>query len=334
MTNYSAFQNLYAIDSGRAVANGLLITPDQKHLISAGGRFCLWQLQTGQHLKTLEEEPWWPMGAILSPDGRTLYGFGRSEIYIWDYPSLQLRQKTGENPDAAHVLQMLQRDIELDIDDMGRDEGQISSMVMDVRQQKLYVARSRGDKYHWDIATETWMHPGTECSELAISRDSNILVGTHADWLEVSQLSGNKPLFREEIYGGYIDDATQHNQYQLEPGVSTLAANHDGTVAYMGYTDGVIELWRTDRLESLGLWQGHESYIETLSLNPDGTILASASEDGLIKLWDTATGSVLLTLHAHEKWIPALTFSPDGKLLASSGGDCTIKLWGEPGALD
>jgi len=261
---------------------------------------------------------------------------GGKEIYIWDFPSLQLQLKTGESPGEAELTEWYARYGRLyDEDYEGRREGRMQSMVIDPHRQKIYLGRASGAKYHWDIVSQQWMEPGLKCSEVAMSRNAEILIGTHVGLVDIWPLATDEPMSRLnwDIYGKTEDPENFSQTEYRHLSIRSLVVGHDGQFVYFGYRQGDIEVFRIDPFESVGLWQGHQGYIRALALSPDGKVLASGDQFGVIKLWDLATQRALKTLNGHTDWIESLTFSPDGKLLASSSADRTIKLWGMPGSL-
>ncbi len=344
MVDYSSFQLLRilrnSVGSNEGFVpspTGISITRDGQRLISAGGGVKIWQIQTGVLLHKFQESPGALHEILLSTDETTLYCIGSSEIHVWNFPALTFRLKTGKSPDHKYLDELKARyGRPLDYDDIGlRHEGAILSVVEDPHRQKLYMGRSRTDRAHWDIRTSQWIKGGLRCSKIAMSRNTEILVGTNTGQFKVWQLSAEDPDF-PKLLCWHKDSLERRFRSQSQckyPAVHTLEVSNDGQVAYFGYINGDIELWSTNGFESIGLLQGHKATVTAMAVSPDGRVLASGSEIGSIKLWDLTTQAELLTLEVNHKWFFTLTFSPDGTLLASCGADRTIKLWGEPGTL-
>ncbi|MEM9218505.1 MAG: DUF4351 domain-containing protein [Cyanobacteria bacterium P01_F01_bin.150] len=348
MVNYPSFQLLRTISSDNP-SGSLAIDRDSQWLISATCNRCqIWQIQTGDLLHTLEEVPQNLQGVLLSADEKTLYGFGMSELYFWDFPQLTLRLKTDMSPAESYVSKIEPHGIGgsdiLDPEDERLKEGVIKAVVEDIHSQKLYLARSnRGDRCHWDLRSNRWIEHGLASQRIAISRDTKTVVAAGGEGaVMVWQLSNTgKISYGEPGYLGldgypersfwsywlHVDKRSKSKgRYRA---VSTLEVSNDGQIAYFGYYNGQIELWRVDTFHSVGLLKGHGDSIRKMAVSPDGQVLASADHKGWMKLWDLSTHSELLSIEAHDNGIRDLKFSADGELLASCGIDKTIKLWGE-----
>jgi WD40 repeat protein len=64
-----------------------------------------------------------------------------------------------------------------------------------------------------------------------------------------------------------------------------------------------------------------------IAFSPDSRIIASNCETGAIQLWEVATGEALRLIQAHSSPIVALTYHPDGQRLVSASMDRQIKVW-------
>jgi WD40 repeat protein len=68
-----------------------------------------------------------------------------------------------------------------------------------------------------------------------------------------------------------------------------------------------------------------------LAFSPDGKKLAMGSLEGLVELWDAGAGQLLDTFKGHGGEIRALAFNPDGASLASAGADGAVRVWDTTG---
>lgn len=360
MTNYGAFQCLRILGNrDTPISYDLVFTQDSQRLISASTKayINIWHLPSHEIIHTLGSPKLAMHCLTLSPDEQFLYGGSLSEIVKWHLPSLTLESRSGLSP----AEKRWQRTKHLGVDaDRRLYEGHIQSMVIDPYRHKLYLGRVDGTCVHWDIAANEWYYPlvidgrsrvyslGTEdLSRVAISRNGEVFVGANGSIMHVFQLAPPKddpeaqPILRYQTRswkeGDLLRKATLSDN--LSHVIGAMAVSHDGTVVYCGYFGGDIELWRTDRVESLGLLRGHgakdrldhSKVISKLALSPDGTVLASAFGTQ-IRLWDLATLTEITTLTGHPGNVESIAFAPDGQLLASCGFG-GIRLWGEPGSL-
>jgi WD40 repeat protein len=91
--------------------------------------------------------------------------------------------------------------------------------------------------------------------------------------------------------------------------------------------DQTIKLWDVNTGQCLQTLQGHTYRVRTIAFSPDDKILASGSDDQTVKLWDISTGVVLKTFQGHHKAVRSIAFSPNSPVLVSSSEDETMKLW-------
>jgi len=115
-------------------------------------------------------------------------------------------------------------------------------------------------------------------------------------------------------------------------GVSSVSFSPNGKYLASGSWDDTIKLWNVEtgelkRTHISGVSLGHNSGVSSVNFSPDGRYLASGSSDNTIKLWNVETGKLIRTLEGHTDDVWSVNVSPDGRYLASGSSDNTIKLW-------
>jgi WD40 repeat protein len=117
-------------------------------------------------------------------------------------------------------------------------------------------------------------------------------------------------------------------------GIRTLAFNTVNNTLASGDNYQVLKLWNINTGECFKTLQGHSNWMWTLAFSPDGKTLASGSLDQVVRIWDISCSEVrndrtheISVLRGHTNWVWSVAFSPDGKIIASSSDDETIRLW-------
>lgn len=112
-------------------------------------------------------------------------------------------------------------------------------------------------------------------------------------------------------------------------GVTAMAYSPNGRILATGNRTGVINLWDAERLEWVGMLEGHElaNAILGLSWSPDGKQLLSGGKDESTILWDILTLSVISTLSEKNGPIVNVTFALDGASFASVADSGVLHVW-------
>lgn len=125
--------------------------------------------------------------------------------------------------------------------------------------------------------------------------------------------------------------------------VWSIAFSPDGETLVSGGRDQTVRLWNVRTGECLHVLTGHTNRVQSVAFSLDGALIASGSADHTIKIWDRDTGDCVQTLQGHLNrvwsvafgWIdrasPGNQSSAEGahfsQLLASGSEDETIRLW-------
>ncbi|MEG4874341.1 WD40 repeat domain-containing protein [Microcoleus sp. AT3-A2] len=277
----------------------LAMSPDGSMLISGScdNTIKIWDLRTGQLMRTLEGHKSILTCITLSPDGQTLVSSSWDTTFkIWEF-------HTGE---VKHSCQIF---------DSGAEEFSIvDSLVISLDGKTLYTGTRGGSTYYWDISTgkqlRRWSISGG--SLLAMSADGRTLAGTYTGTFIVSDLPEYTRRFRVE---------TRHNS-------PSLAISPDRETVFIGDYDGNVYLWDARQGQELSSLGGHSGIVKAIGVSPDGKMLASGDKQGGVKVWALDSKTELCTLEGHSEDISGLIFTPDSQTLVSSSVDTSIKVWG------
>jgi WD40 repeat protein len=254
----------------------------------------LWDLTTGQVLRTLDEHDSEVTAVAMSSDGtRAVSGSNRETLKLWDLTTGRLlRSFVGH---AGRVMAVAMS-----------GDGTRAVSGSDDKTLKL-----------WDLATGRLLrtldgHAG-EVTAVAMSSD-----GTRA-------FSGSRDATLKlwDLASGNLLRTLKGHAYWA----TGVAMTNDGTRAISGCYDCTVKVWdlATDSLPRT--LESHAGGVSGVAMTNDGTRAISGSGDKTLKLWDLATGRLLRTLDGHAGWVRAVAMSGDGTRAVSGSDDKTLKLW-------
>ena len=275
---------------GRTLASGHSI--DRYHG-DEFGTVRLWDLETGQNIRTLDGHPSDVRSVAFSRDGGTLaIASGYSSLSLWD---------------AATGTQKRQ---------LGGYTGSVSSVAFSPDGRT--VARGSWDSTIrlWDAVTGTHKYTLEGHTErirsIAFSPNSRTLAsGSSVDRHDSSQ--GGTVRLWDTVTGSHKYTLAGHGN-----SITSVAFSPDGRTLASG--GGVVRLYNVATGVHIRTLDGQNGEIIGVAFSPDGNTLASAT-GGQIRLWHADTGALKHTLNGGSR----VVFSPDSRTLAA-GGWSTIRL--------
>ncbi len=272
-------------------------SPNGRTLASASrdGTIKIWEVQTGDLLRTLVGHEGQVESVAFSPDGETLASCGQDLIIrFWNV-------KTGEPLQSLEGHELYVASVAFSPDGKVLASGSEDASVQLWNPQSgelLRVLRGHRGYVWWAV----------------FSPDSKTLVSTSSD--------RNVRLWDVQT-GELLKTLSGHKNP-----VETAVFSPDGETLASASKDGEILFWNVQTGELLKkLTEDTGSNIEALDFSWDGNILASGSWDGTVRFWGAKTGEALWKLEGHGGRVRSVDFSPDGKILASGHGDGGIRLW-------
>jgi WD40 repeat protein len=297
--NFLDYENIsiaHNLNGHSSYVNTLAISPDGQTLVSgsADKTIKIWNLSTGQEIRTLAGHSNPVNSIVISPDGQTLVsGSADKTIKIWNLSTGQeIRTLTGHsNP--------------------------VNSLAISSDWQTLVSGSADKTIKIWNLSTGQEIRSITGnfsyVNALAISPDGQTLVSGNADKaIKIWNLSTGQEIRTLKGHSSYVD---------------CLVISPDGQTLVSGSADKTIKIWNLSTGKEIRTLIGHSSWVKSLAISPDGQTLVSGSADKTIKIWNLSTGQEIRTLKGHSSQVNSLAISSDRETLVSASADKTIKVW-------
>jgi WD40 repeat protein/transcriptional regulator with XRE-family HTH domain len=274
------------------------ISPDGKYLATASedSTARLWDIATGQTIRTFTGHTDKIEGIAFSPDGKNLVTVSYDQtIRLWDVASgqtLKIIQGTGEMYDVAFSPQ-------------GR-----------------FIITSGAnppDPHIWDVVTGQAVHILTghtgPTTLVAYSPDGKyVLTGSMDTTARLWDAATGEQL---KVFTGPV-------------GVDAVGFTPDGKFLLTGSEDDTTRLWNPVTGQMVREFPNNEppgSAINNLTVSPDGKYLVTVSYDRTARLWDLATGQFIRYFGGRPGVLEAVKFTPDGKQVVIAGDDNVARIW-------
>ena len=288
-----------------AVHNGAIgaitsiaITPDGTKVVSGSSdkTVRIWDINTGELLKTLEGHTYNVNSVAITPDGtKVVSGSSDKTVRIWDI-------NTGE------LLKTLEGHTDI-----------VGSVVVTCDGEKVVSGAWSHDNTIrvWDLNTGDLI-----CKFKGNAHRHESLVLTHDDKV-LAPDAYYKTIKIWDLKTGELLKTLEG----LTSTIESIAITPDGTKVVSGSDDKTIKIWDIETGELLKTLEGHTSTIESIAITPDGTKVVSGSDDKTIKIWDIETGKMIKSFYGHSAPIRTLVITPDNTKIVSGYYDHTIKIW-------
>jgi WD40 repeat protein len=128
-----------------------------------------------------------------------------------------------------------------------------------------------------------------------------------------------------------LDKPTDRRSVPLPERSVGLAFSPDGETIAAASEDGLVALWNTQTLASIGLMHDVLLGLHSVAFSPDGRRLV-AGGDGkeAIKIWDVDSQEDLATLDGKGSFFSNVRFSPDGNSIAARNWNGILEVWRAP----
>ena len=296
-----AVKRLVVTEDGEGVLWSVVFSPDGKTLACGGSlkKVHLWDVKSGEHLRSFGTHPDTVWTAAFTPDGKILCSGGRADLTlrVWN-------PATGEEltPFVGH-------------------RGGITRIRFFPDGKRLVMSGGSWDPTIrvWDVAKREQLLALTGHTDLidavdVASHGRLAISGSRDGTLRVWSLTNRRELQR-------------HDHPADDPGYAAVAFSPDGRLYASGTLDGQFQVRETLTHRRALPLRDRERSVRAIAFSPDGKLVAFAGDTRTVEVLDVRTGESLQSLKGHRNTIHAVAFSPDGKLLASAGSDATALIW-------
>jgi len=318
--------------------SAVAVTPDSRNAISGSSyrTMKVWDLETGQEIRTLKGHNKGISTVAVSPDGRkVISGSSDNTIKVWDLETgEEIRTLKGHtdavfsvavSPDGRraisgsddHMVKVWDLETGQEIRTLSGHTDSIFSVAISPDGQKAISGSDDRTIKIWDMET---------------GKEIRTLKG-HTDWISAVVVS---PDGRKVVSGSW-DRTTK--VWDLETGkeirtlkghnreVGAVAVSPDGRKVVSGSWDRTAKVWDLETGQEIMTLEGHNREVGAVAVSPDGRKIISGSWDHMVKVWDLMTGQEILTLKGHTIGVSAIAVSPDGRSAVSGSSDGIINSW-------
>jgi WD40 repeat protein/serine/threonine protein kinase len=298
------YETAYAPGVHRRMSNGhtgailsAAYHPDGHRALTgaADHRVLLWDLDTGEMLRSFEGHTDWVRSVTFSPNGaQALSASVDGTLILWDIATgAIMRQMTGHS-------------------------GAVNQALFLPDGAQAISASDDGTLIVWDLRTGTLVRQlqsadASPIKTVAVSPDgSQALSGDEASRVTLWDLRSG---LATTTFVGH------------ENTVYSAAFSPDGQTALSGSSDRVVILWDISTGRALRRFEGHSDWVWSVAFSPNGRFAISGSEDNKLILWNLSTGELVRRFDGHSDKVYAVAFSPDGRGVISGGNDNTLIQW-------
>jgi WD40 repeat protein len=263
----------------------------------AYGRITIWDIQTGQAIRTLSAV----LGSVndlrFSPDGKLLLVAGgqpsaKGDLRLFTVPNWKLRGVLAGHDDV------------------------VASSAFRPDGEKIASASYDRTVRIWDV--------GSGKSERVLTMHSDFVtsVAWSPDGKHLASASKDRSV-------RLVESATGTSKLTFSDrneDVLTVAFSPDGKSLVSSGLEPGITWWNSETAARVRSLTGHRIAVHELAFSRDGKLLASAGADGTVKLWNGTTGALVRNL-SPGSLVYSTVLSADGKLVASGSFDGLVRLF-------
>jgi len=325
---------LHEFHDHQAVVRRLIFSSDNRWLAGSGDGVHVWEVATGQHLRsfTIPNSPIY--GLAFHPQNKILAGGSQTSIYLWNLETGELLRAF-----AAHDEMIVSLVFSPDGNMLISSSEDHTVRLWNLDGQNLHTIQEYVNMIHGvDLSPDgRFLACGSD--------DREVRLWDFRSGELVSVLSGHHSRVHCVLFspdGRYLatssrdrlvrvwDVHSREEQYQLptnEVPYHALAWSRDGQILATGDRAGKMTLWAAATGHRQRTFD-HETRVCSIAFHPNGQHVAVACTDTKIYIWETGGESrCIQSLSGHTNEIWAMAYTQDGRFLVSGSDDCTVRFW-------
>jgi len=286
------------------IVESVAISPDNRLAVSGSldRRIRVWDMATGQCLKTLGEEQDLVRSVACSPDGRLI-------------ASAHGRPKDGKD----NTLRLWEIETGRCLTVLEGHTGLVASAAFSPDGRSVLSAAWDGNLRLWDVAGGACIRtfgPGKNYL-------NSVAFGPDGTWAVATGIAGLAQW--DTTTGECLQEFRRAGHGQ------SVAVSPDGrSLLHAVSDDKNFALWSIETGERIRTFSGHTRTVTSVRFSLDGCRALSGGDDNTARLWDLSSGRCLHTFQGHERSVTSVTFGPNGDYVLSGSFDRTLRLWRIP----
>jgi WD40 repeat protein len=320
-------------------------SPNNRSLLTAcaDDKARLWDVASGQLLRTFVGHSASVMRAVFSPDGQTIATCSLDETArLWDVASGReicvLRghekgiQSIAFSPDGTQVATASEdRTARVwNVADgqmvfyLAQHRGMLADVAFSPDGKQLVTCATDGNVLLWDIENEqviaTLLEDSDAQRSVAFSPDGTLVAMSSIDGVLLWDVARQR--ISRRFATTYTEQAYYITQVGFSPGGRYLAVSSGNG----GSKNNMAQIWKIDTGE---LWCTfrQRDMISSVAFSPDGTKVATGSFDHTVRIWRFLSQPTTEPAAAYDGEIMSMQFSTDGRQLAVATNERAVRLW-------
>ena len=329
----------------------LKLSSNKKFLLTVSRKpdTVLWNVATGQQIKTFDRSNLYGHEVIFSPDGKLVLAPEKDAAIFYDAETgKEVRRLQGHQKDRVWSM------------DVSPDGRLILTGSLDGSARLWDTSRGKiVEKFPWSsegMSSVAFSPSGrflligsndktAHLFELASGKD--VTFGEHSSSVTVVAFSPDEQFILTGTKDGVariLNVNSGAEEWKLESlgRVSSGSFSADGNSILLGNGEGTATLWDRRTRNKLRSFEGNLKFTSTIAmgannqlyrhdtptaLSPDGDYVLTAHMDHNAKLWNGKTGEFIRYFEGHTQIVNSVLFSPDGKTILTGSDDGTARLW-------
>ncbi len=319
--------------------SGVAFSPDGRYVMSGSDNRTvkLWDVKTGQLVRTFQGYSSSVRSAVFSPDGKYLLTGNGETLNLWDAQTgrevyavkahSDSVTSVAYSPDGRYAVSgSWDKNIKLWEISTGKElrtfhghRDSINSVAFSPDGRHVLSGSWDRTARIWEIATgrelKRFENPAAGAigfTSVVFSPDGKYILSRSGDGIQLWEVSTGREISKF---------------HDRSPSSYPVAISPDGRYALSGDVMDAINLREVSAGKKIRVFKGRFGGIKALAFSPDGRFALSGTSDKSVRLWDVSTGREVKKFLGHSGFITSVAFSPDGKYALSACTNGTTRIW-------